>query len=171
LIKDANYDPVVGLISCPLHATARRLLLGENQMMKSPGKKMMQRTVRDSAIAAIIPACLLSVAVLISAVHYDVAQAKSRTAVAIACGKELQKQCSGVPVQANNMLACLQKAKLSGRCAALAHNIVRRCDRDAARLCQGVVAGQGNILGCLTTAKGAVSSQCNAALDAAYLRQ
>jgi len=38
-------------------------------------------------------------------------------------------------------------------------------------LCQGVVAGQGNILGCLTTAKGAVSSQCNAALDAAYLRQ
>jgi hypothetical protein len=48
---------------------------------------------------------------------------------------------------------------------------VRRCDRDAAQLCQGVVAGQGNILGCLTTAKGAVSAQCNAALDAAYLRQ
>ena len=40
-------------------------------------------------IAAIIPACLLSVAVLISGVHYDAAQAKSRAAVAAAC------QCSG----------------------------------------------------------------------------
>jgi len=152
-----------------LHATARWLLLGENQMMKSLGKKMMQRSHGNTT--KIIPVCLLSVAMLTSAVHYNVAQAKSRTAVATACGKELQKQCSGVPVQANNMLACLQKAKLSGRCAALAHNIVRRCDRDAAQLCQGVVAGQGNILGCLTTAKGAVSAQCNAALDAAYLRQ
>src|SRR6516165_9756004 len=44
------------------------------------GKKMMQRTVRYSAIAAIIPACLLSVAMLIPA--DNVAQAKSRTAVA-----------------------------------------------------------------------------------------
>jgi Cysteine rich repeat len=132
---------------------------------------MMQRTVRYSAIAAITPACLLSVAMLIAAFDYNVAQAKSRTAVASACGKELQKQCSGVPVLANNMLECLQKAKVSRRCAALAHNIVRLCDRDAVQLCQGVVAGQGNILGCLTTAKGAVSSQCNAALNAAYLRQ
>ena len=126
--------------------------------------------VRCSAIAAIIPVCLLSVAMLISAVHYDVAQAKSRAAVAAACGKELQKQCTGVPVLANNMLECLQKAKLSRRCAALAHNIVRMCDRDAVQLCQGVVAGQGNILGCLSTARGAVSPQCNAALNAAYLR-
>jgi Cysteine rich repeat len=132
---------------------------------------MMQRTIRYSAIAAIIPACLLSVAMLIAAVHYNGAQAKSRTALASACGKELQKQCSGVPVLANNMLECLQKAKVSRRCAALAHNIVRLCDRDAVQLCQGVVAGQGNILGCLTTAKGTVSSQCNAALNAAYLRQ
>jgi len=128
---------------------------------------MMQSTVRYSAIAAIIPACLLSVTMLISAVHYDVAQARSRAA---ACGKELQKQCTGVQVLANNMLECLQKAKLSPRCAALAHNIVRMCERDAVQRCQGVVAGQGNILGCLTTAQGSVSPQCNAALNAAYLR-
>ena len=139
-------------------------------MMKSWEKKIMQRTVRYSAIAGMIPACLLSVAMLISAVHYNIAQAKSRTAVS-ACGKELQKQCTGVPVLANNMLECLQKAKLSRRCAALAHNIVRMCDRDAVQRCQGVVAGQGNILGCLTTAQGSVSPQCNAALNAAYLRQ
>jgi hypothetical protein len=139
-------------------------------MVNSLQEKMMQGTLRYSAIAAIIPACLLSVAVQISAVHYDVAQAKSRAAVAAACGKELQKQCTGVPVLANNMLECLQKAKLSARCAALAHNIVRKCDRDAVQRCQGVVAGQGNILGCLTTAQGSVSPQCNAALSAAYLR-
>jgi hypothetical protein len=137
-------------------------------MMKSLEKKMMQGTVRYSAIAAIFPACLLPVAMQISAVHYDVAQAKSRPAVA--CGAELQKQCSRVPVAANNMLECLQKAKLSARCAAVAHNIVRMCDRDAVQFCQGTVAGQGNILGCLTTARGLVSPRCNAALNAAYLR-
>ena len=123
--------------------------------------------VRYSAIAMIIPACLVSVAILISA--DNTAQAKSRT-VATACGKELQQQCSRVPVAANNMLECLQKAQVSARCAALAHNIVRKCDRDAAQLCEGVLAGQGNILGCLTTAKGRVSSQCNAALNVVYLR-
>jgi len=130
---------------------------------------MKQRT-RYSASAAIIPVCLLSVAMLISSVHCNVAQAKSRTAGASACGQELKRQCSGVPVKANNMLECLQRAQVSGRCARLAHHVVRSCDRDAAQLCQGVVAGQGNILGCLTTARGAVSAHCNAALNAAFLR-
>ena len=135
-------------------------------MMKSLEKKMMQRAVSYSAIVAIIPACLLSVTMIISA--DNVAQAKSRTAVA--CGKELQQQCSRVPVAANNMLECLQKAQVSARCAALAHNIVRMCDRDAVQLCQGVLAGQGNVLGCLTTARGSVSPPCNAALNAAFIR-
>jgi hypothetical protein len=149
-------------------------------------KDMMQGT------RSIIPAWLFSVAILISGAHYNVAQAqdnpkKHRTAVALACGKEIKKQCSGsrvdvgligaertaVPMGANSVLECFQKSqeKLSARCAALANNVVRSCDRDAAHLCQGVVAGpQGNIVGCLTTAKRMVSSQCNAALDAAFLR-
>jgi hypothetical protein len=131
--------------------------------------KMMQRN-RHGAIATFIAACFLSVAMLISAVHYNVAQAKSRNAVAVVCGEELKKQCSGVPAKANNMLECLQKAQVSRRCAALAHHVVRMCDRDAVQRCEGVVAGQGNILGCLTTAKGSVSARCNAALDAAFLR-
>jgi len=118
---------------------------------------------------SIIPTCLLSAAMLISAVHYDAAQAKTRTASAT-CGNELKSQCSGVEVKANNMLECLQTARVSARCAALAHHVVRSCDRDAAQLCQGVVAGQGNVVGCLTTAKGAVSARCNAALNAAFLR-
>ena len=130
----------------------------------------MQKSVRYNAVAAIIPASLLSVVFLISVLHYNVAQAKSRTATAAACGKELQQQCSRVPVAANNMLECLQKAQVSSRCAALAHRVVRMCDRDAVQLCQGVLAGQGNVLGCLTTAKGSVSPRCNAALNAAFIR-
>ena len=127
----------------------------------------MQRTARYSAITA---AWLLSVVILISAAYFNVAQAKNRTAAA-GCGEELKKQCIGVPVAANNMLACLQKAHVPARCAALAQRVVRMCDRDAVQFCQGVLAGQGNALGCLTTARGVVSPQCNAALDAAYLRQ
>jgi hypothetical protein len=122
----------------------------------------MQKTVCYGAI----------VAILISAVHFNVAQAQSRSA-AVACGKELIKLCASVPVAANNMLECLRKdqEKLPKRCVALANNVVRMCDRDAVQLCGGVVASSGNILGCLTTARRSVSSRCNAALDAAYVRQ
>ena len=134
-------------------------------------EEMMQKSVRYNGIAAIIPASFLSVAFLISAAHYNVAQARSRHAAAVACGQELKKQCSGVLVKANNMLECLQKAQVSARCAALAHHVVRMCERDAVQRCEGVVGGQGNILGCLTSARGVVSSRCNAALDAAFLRQ
>jgi hypothetical protein len=136
---------------------------------------MMPGTARFSAIATIT--WLLSVAVFVSAAHFDVAQAQSKSrkdrAAAVACGQEMKKRCTGVPVQANNMLECLRKeqANLPPRCVALANNVARRCDRDAARLCQGVVAGQGNILGCLTMARRSVSSRCNVALDAAFLRQ
>ena len=134
----------------------------------------MQTVVRYSAITA-IPTCLLSVAILILAAHFNVAQAQNnpKRAVAVACGKELAKQCNGVPVRANNMLECLHRDQgaLSNQCAVLADHIVRRCDRDAAQRCGGVVAGSGNILGCLTTARRSVSSQCNAALDAAFVRQ
>jgi hypothetical protein len=136
---------------------------------------MIQTTVRYRAVAAIMPAWLMSFAILISVADFNVAQAQTskNRAAAVACGKELAKQCSGVPVRANNMLECVQKdpEKLSKQCAALAHNIVRRCDRDAVQRCPEVVAGSGNILGCLTTARRSVSSRCNAALDAVFLRQ
>jgi hypothetical protein len=139
-----------------------------NEMLE----QKMKRTTCYSAVAAAIPVWLLSVSILIFGAEYSVAQAqaKSRHAAAVACGQELKKQCSGVPVKANNMLECLQTAQVSARCAALAHHVVRMCERDAVHRCEGVVAGQGNILGCLTTAKGVVSARCNAALDAAFLR-
>jgi hypothetical protein len=132
---------------------------------------MMQRTVRFSAIAAMTS--LLSIAILMTAAHFDVAQAQKGRAAAVACGQELQKVCTGVMIFGNNALECLKRdqAKLSKRCAATANNIVRACDRDAAQLCAGnVLTGQGGVLGCLTTARRSVSARCNAALDAAFVR-
>ena len=124
-----------------------------------------------SAIPAIIPTWLLSLAILLSAVHFNVVQAQART-VALACGKELQKQCGGMPVLANNLRECLQKSqgKISARCVGLANNVVRSCETDALQHCQATAAGQSNILGCLRTAKRVVSPQCNAALDTADVR-
>lgn len=132
---------------------------------------MLQRIVRLSAVATMTS--LFSVATLICAAHFDVAQAQKGRAAAIACGKELQNHCTGVFVFGNNVLDCLKRDqdKLSKKCAALANNVVRSCDRDAAQRCQGNAAGGGSILGCLTTARRSVSARCNAALDAAYLRQ
>jgi hypothetical protein len=127
----------------------------------------MQKIARS-----LIPVWFLSATILIFGLCENFAYAKS-TRTSIACGNAIKKQCSGVPVQANNVFECFQKNqdKLSKRCGALALNVIRTCDRDASMLCQGVVAGsQGNIVGCLTTAKNRVSSQCNAALDAAGLR-
>ena len=132
----------------------------------------MQKTVHYSAIVAIIPAWLLSVVILISVANFDVAQAQMRRAAALGCGKELQKQCGGVPVLQNNMQECLKKSqgKLSARCVAFANYVVSSCDRDAVQYCAAVAAGQSNILGCLRTANRVVSPQCNAALDAAFRR-
>jgi hypothetical protein len=134
---------------------------------------MVQRIVRYGVIMAIVPTLLLSLVILIFVVRLNDAQAKTRTAGGLVCGQQLKQQCSGVPVQANNMLECLQKnqEKLHRRCVVMANNVVRRCDRDAAQHCQAVVAGQGNILGCLTTAKRLVSRRCNAALDSLFLRE
>jgi len=130
---------------------------------------MLERTVRFSGFVAI--SSLVSFAILASAAHFDVAQAQKVRAAVVACGKELQKNCSGVPVSGNNMFECLRKDQdtLSERCAVLAEHIVQRCERDAAQRCQGNVAGDGNILKCLAAASPSISARCNAALKAVYL--
>ncbi len=96
------------------------------------------KTVSRSAI----PVWLLSVAILISGVHLNVAQAKdspkkNRATVAIACGNELTNQCNGVPVHGNNMLECIQK------------RIKQNCPRDVLHwqtiLCAAVKGTQYNV--------------------------
>ena len=91
---------------------------------------------------------------------------------ALTCGRQLQKQCGGVPVLANNMQECLKKSegKLPPTCVGLANYVVSSCERDALQHCQAVAAGQSNILGCLRTANRVVSPQCHAALDTAFVR-
>ena len=103
----------------------------------------MQKIARS-----IIQVWLLSVAILISGAQYNVAQAQDNPKqhrMAVACGKELRKQCGGGAVAGvqlglgtSSVLACFQKmqSKLPARCAALANNVVRSCDADAARLCR-----------------------------------
>jgi hypothetical protein len=70
--------------------------------------------------------------------------------VAVTCGNQIIKHCSGKPVAGSSMslLACakLSVKTHSKRCAALADNIVRTCEQDALRLCQGVVAGVAILL-------------------------
>ena len=90
----------------------------------------------------------------------------------LACGKQLQKLCGGVPVLANNMQECLTKnqGKLSPTCVGMANYVVGSCERDAMQYCQAIAAGGSNILGCLRTAQRVVSPQCHAALDTAFLR-
>jgi hypothetical protein len=94
------------------------------------------------------------------------------SSAALACGKQLQKQCGGVPVLANNMQECLKKSegKLPQSCIGLANYVVGSCERDALQYCQAVAAGQSNILGCLRTSQRVVSPQCHAALDTAFVR-
>src|SRR5262245_24074369 len=91
---------------------------------------------------------------------------------ALACGKQLQKLCGGVPVLANNMQECVTKnqAKLSPTCVGMANYVVGSCERDAMQYCQAIAAGGSNILGCLRTAQRVVSPQCHAALDMAFVR-
>ena len=96
--------------------------------------------------------------------------------VAVRCGNQIIKHCSGKPVGGSSyeLLACarLSVKTHSQRCAALADNIVRTCEKDALRFCQGLVAGSANIItGCLTPARNSVSPQCNAAIDAVFLRR
>lgn len=141
--------------------------------------KMLRGAFRRCGV---ITAIAFSAAMFISDAHFNVAEAQKARAEDLACGKELQERCSGkgVPVQTDaagwvktDLLSCLsqEKDKLAKKCAARAANVLKSCNADANQRCKGVVAGQGNILACLTTARRVVSARCNAALDAAYLRQ
>ena len=148
------------------------------RLAKSEGK-MLRGAFRHCGV---ITAIAFSAVMFISDARFNVAEAQKARAEDLACGKELQERCSGkgVPVQTDaagwvntNLLSCLsqEKDKLAKKCAARAANVLKSCDADANQRCKGIVAGQGNILACLTTARGVVSAGCNAALDAAYLRQ
>jgi hypothetical protein len=107
-------------------------------------------------------------------------------ALKASCAKELKAQCRGVIEGRGRLLACLysHQNKLSAGCGNIVNaslerlglmlgalaNVTRICDADAHRLCNGVEPGNGNLIDCLARARKSVSSQCNATLDAAFLR-
>jgi len=165
---------------CPIGSSGKRPLSYARDTWldsKSEGK-MLRGAFRHCGV---ITAIAFSAAMFISDARFNVAEAQGKPrAEDLACGKELQELCSGLAtlVMGNQWPGtkipnCLtqEKAKLSKRCAARAANIVKSCGADVRRRCAGNVTGQGNILACLTMARGVVSAPCNAALDAAYLRQ
>jgi hypothetical protein len=102
------------------------------------------------------------------------------------CAAELKSRCTGVQEGRGRLLACLYayENKLSARCGEVVFdsmerlgeaigslaNVRRVCEGDVRRLCNGVAAGNGNLVGCLSQTRRNVSSQCNAALDGAFLR-
>jgi hypothetical protein len=95
--------------------------------------KMMQRTVRYSAIAAIIPAWLLSVAILISAAQAQDNPRKTRTA--LACGQELK----------NNAAVCqCWQTTCSSACKRTKKNFPQDALHGPTMLCAAVIEMQRN---------------------------
>jgi hypothetical protein len=134
---------------------------------------------------------VLAFALLFGAGSWGIANAQDKVedyvaALNATCTKEIKAQCKGVKEGRGRLLACLyaHENRLSARCGntvmaslerlgvmlgALA-NVMRVCEADAKRICNGVVAGEGNLIGCLAAGRKSVSAQCNATLDAAFLR-
>ena len=102
------------------------------------------------------------------------------------CPGELRSQCRNVREGGGRLIACLyaHDDRLSTRCGEAVYgslerlgvalgalaNVRRACEGDVRRWCSGMIAGDGNLIGCLSQARQSVSSQCNATLDAAFLR-
>jgi hypothetical protein len=162
--------PMQGTYSVSSRGVAKELAKWERKMLRGAFRR-----------CGVITAIAFSAAMFISDARFNVAEAQGKPrAEDLACGKELQELCSGKATMAGGVEwkgtkipNCLaqEKDKLSKRCLARAAHIVKSCSADVRHRCAGNVTGQGNILACLTMARGVVSAGCNAALDAAYLRQ
>ena len=106
------------------------------------------------------------------------AQAYDR--IATACGKDVQKLCSGVQLGQHGVRNCLEskQAQVSGKCKAVmadtfallqarieAQNAARRvCDPDVREYCSGVQPHDGYQLSCLLQSSRVVSQRCRQVL-------
>ena len=106
--------------------------------------------------------------------------AKDHSAVRMACGKEINSQCRGVPDTRGQLLACLYRHQTSlspkcegtvwgsisrlGKVLAKDQNVLRACDADALQWCKETVAGGGNLVSCFLIAQQMMSPQCKAAV-------
>ncbi len=94
-----------------------------------------------------------------------------------ACGADIRKHCSGVPLGNGQVKACLAQhaAEISPTCTGTiaevfallerrtqAQATIRQvCSADIQRLCPGVVQHDGYVLSCMLKASRAVSAACN----------
>jgi hypothetical protein len=126
----------------------------------------------------------LAVAVLISigsgAMAETIGYAQAYDRIAAACGKDVQKLCSGVPLGDEGVRKCLEakQAKVSGKCKSTmadtfallqaridAQGAARRvCDPDVREFCTGVEPHDGHQLTCLLDSSRVVSQRCRQVL-------
>jgi hypothetical protein len=127
-------------------------------------------------LAAALAACGGIHAALADTIGY--ADAYDR--IAVACGADVQKFCSGVQLGDNGVRDCLTKnqARVSGRCKAVvadtfallqaraqAQASARRvCDPDVREFCSGVVPHDGHQLTCLLQSNRVTSAACRQVL-------
>ena len=104
-----------------------------------------------------------------------------------ACGKEINRHCSGVPDAHGQLLACLyqHQASLSPKCEgtvwgsmerlgkvlAKDRNVLRECDVDARQWCKETISGGGNLVSCFLRGQQVMSPQCKAAVYSVWDRK
>jgi hypothetical protein len=129
--------------------------------------------LRSSIVLASLLASLSTVSVSAQTIGY--AEAYDR--IAKACGSDIAKLCSNVPLANGGVKNCLAKnqAKVSSVCksttaqtfallekrAVAQTSALKVCDADSRRLCQGVVAHDGYRLQCLLKAERFTRAACN----------
>jgi hypothetical protein len=104
----------------------------------------------------------------------------------VACGREINSKCQGVPDQRGQLLACLygQRHKLSPRCEGVVLGAIHRlatalrktgnvpqvCDQDIRQTCAHVKHGGGNLVTCFLVAQDTMSPQCKDAIYSVWER-
>lgn len=126
------------------------------------------------AIAALLAICT-------SATAETIGYAQAYDRIASACGKDIQKLCSGVPLGNHGVRNCLaqKQAQVSRKCkSAMTEAIVllqaridaqtsarRVCDADLREYCSGVQPHDGHQLTCLLQSTRVVSQRCRQVLS------
>lgn len=126
-------------------------------------------------------AAAMAAVLWLGAAHQAAAQtisfAEAYDRIAGACGADIRKHCSGVPLGNGQVRTCLANhaAEVSPTCKGVVADVfallerrmqaqatVRQvCDADIQRLCPGVVQHDGYVLSCMLKASRAVSGACN----------
>lgn len=121
----------------------------------------------------------------VPALAQTIGYSEAISALAVACGQDLNKYCKTTNLGGGRAQQCLDQnqARVSATCrstvSALRVNLQKRaaaraavlgvCDTDIRRLCAGIQPGDGNLMECFYKARRNMSAQCQrAVVDAGY---